>query len=170
MMLSSKLKFLLQSRPKLANKQEMILDTSDQYVEYVFKCRRKMGFRDQNIKQYQQVNSMVAFFGSMIGDGGSLDDEQLIHNIIYASIFCFTQDIPNDIKIRMEIMFRSIYELRNVPVQHSIYDHFYDSGSKLWKPLMQHPLVSQANMKNENITTSNHKIGAKVRNNTFVKI
>ena len=156
MMLSSKLKFLLGSRPKLAQKQEMILDTSDQYVEYVFKCRKKMGFRDQNIKQYQQVNSMVAFFGSMIGDGGSLDDEQLIHNIIYASIFCFTQDIPNDIKIRMEIMFRSIYELRNVPVQHSIYDHFYDSGSKLWKPLMQHPLVSQANMKNENIILEQH--------------
>ena len=62
----------------------------------------------------------------MIGDGGNLDDEQLVHNIIYACIFCFTQDIPNDVKIRMEIKIRSIYELRNVPVQHSIYEHFYD--------------------------------------------
>ena len=69
---------------------------------------------------------MTGFLGSMIGDGGNLDDEQLIHNIIYACIFCFTQDIPNDVKIRMEIKIRSIYELRNVPVQHSIYDHFYD--------------------------------------------
>ena len=42
---------------------------------------------------------MVGFLGSIIGDGGNLDDEQLIHNIIYASIFCFTQDIPNDVKI-----------------------------------------------------------------------
>ena len=55
MMLSSKLKTLLRNRPKLAQKQEMILESSDQYVEYILKCRKKMGFSDTNIKLYQQV-------------------------------------------------------------------------------------------------------------------
>ena len=55
MMLSSKLKNLLGDRSKLIQKQKMVLEVSDQYVEYILKCRKQMGFRDTNIKQYQQV-------------------------------------------------------------------------------------------------------------------
>ena len=55
MMLSSKLKNLFRTRPKLAAKQQMLLEVSDQYVEYILKCRKQMGFSDDNMKQYQQV-------------------------------------------------------------------------------------------------------------------
>ena len=33
---------------------------------------------------------------------------------------------------------------------------FICSSTKLWKPLMQHPLVSQANLKSENIILEQH--------------
>ena len=102
------------------------------------------------VTQDCQLNSLIGFFSSVIGlHGANFDIDDLQQMIIYSSIFCFSQDVPLDLRHHMEIKIRELYECRFVPTEQSIFDYFYDPKTKMWKGLKDHPMCSKAQMKAE---------------------
>ena len=153
MMIGNKIHKLL-SILKVRQYQDIVVGAVETYVTHLIKCRKLMGFNDSDIKIHHQINSMIKFAASVMNGKNSLDEESIVHTIIYSCVYCFSQDFTFDVKERAEIRIRSLFELRNVPTEYSIFDHFYDCDSKLWKPFLDHPLC--ANLKKANIVLHQH--------------
>ena len=117
-------------------------------VEYFINIREAMDLANDMVTQDCQLNSLIGFFSSVVGlHGPNFDKEDLQQMIIYACIFCFSQDVPIERRHLMEIKIRELYECRLVPTEQSIFDYFYDPKSKLWKALKHHPMAIKTQLK-----------------------
>jgi hypothetical protein len=135
---------------KLANRSALIMDnyaaiqkSSNSYVEFFLNIRETLDLRNDKVTQDAQMNSLIGFFSSIVGQETSLDVEDLQQMMIYACVFCFSQDVPIETRQGMEIKVRELYECRYVPTELSIFDYYYDAPSKAWRPLRTHPLCSK---------------------------
>ena len=116
------------------------------YVDFFQGIRESLDMHNDKIVQDSQLNSLIGFFSSIIGQDTSLDVEDLQQLMIYACIFCFSQDIPIDMRHHMEIKIREMYECRTIPTDLSIFDFYYHPSAKAWKPLKNHPLSVKSNI------------------------
>ena len=143
MTLQSKIYSLTQKSEFLSSMHGVISKASEDYVEVFFKIRDSLDMANDKVTQDSQMNSLIGFFSSIIGSDVTLDTNDLQQMMIYACIFCFTQDVPIETRKHMEIKIREVYECRLIPTELSIFDYYYDPKSKLWKALKNHPLCNK---------------------------
>ena len=141
MTMTSKIFKLTNASEFLTNFFEEINQCTLDYVEFFLKIRQFLDLPNDKVTQDSQLNSLTGFFNSIIGQDLSLDMEDLQQLMIYACIFCFSQDVPIDMRHQMEIKIREMYECRTIPTDLSIFDFYYNPSSKAWIPLKNHPLA-----------------------------
>ena len=94
MTLQSKIYTLTQKSDFLSNAYEIISKASEDYVEVFFKIRDNLDLPNDKVTQDSQMNSLIGFFSSIVGTDNTLDTSDLQQMMIYACIFCFSQDVP----------------------------------------------------------------------------
>ena len=90
----------------LEAKIDLVLDSAQKYVAHMLACRERMGIHDGIAEVHEQINSTVGVVRAMVGKRDSVSDVDVIHTIIFACVFSFSQDLSHDVKERMEIQIR----------------------------------------------------------------
>ena len=92
-------------------------------------CRAKVGIKDNYESLYINLNNFLQLLNAV---KLSLEPEPLERReiLLFVSLFCFSQDLNDDQKIKMESIIRRKLHCGNVPTHESMYEFFYDKG---WK-------------------------------------
>ena len=141
--LTSKIFSLAKNSDLLVEYFDQVNEVALEYVEFFMKIRETLEIPNNKIIQDSQLNSLIGFFSSIVNQEGICDIDDLQQLLIYACIFCFSQDVPVEMRHHMEIKIREMYECRTIPTDLSIFDFYYHSSSKSWKPLKNHPLSAK---------------------------
>ena len=94
MTMTSKIFNLTKKSEFLTNFFDDINQATLEYVAFFLKIRQFLNLPNDKVTQDSQLNSLTGFFSSIIGQDLSLDIEDLQQLMIYACIFCFSQDVP----------------------------------------------------------------------------
>ena len=92
--MTSKIFNLTKKSEFLTNFFDDINQATLEYVAFFLKIRQFLNLPNDKVTQDSQLNSLTGFFSSIIGQDLSLDIEDLQQLMIYACIFCFSQDVP----------------------------------------------------------------------------
>ena len=112
--------------------RSIVTQEIERHVDLFQRCRHRLTGREEDEKEVAHANVNNFLLLLRAADVySSQSREQAREVMLFAALFCFSQDLDAAQKDAMEVMARETLDCFNVPIQESLYEYFYEKNRQI---------------------------------------